>query len=85
MDVTVNGRQVPIVAQATKQGWMYVFNRETGEPIWPIEERPVPASDVPREKLWPTQPLRDVAAAVRAAGHERGRPDRLHPALRPRR
>jgi quinoprotein glucose dehydrogenase len=57
MDVTIDGRAVPIVAQATKQGWVYVLNRETGEPIWPIEERPVPASDVPREKLWPTQPF----------------------------
>lgn len=56
MDLTVNGRQVPAIVQATKQGWMFVFNRETGEPVWPIEERPVPASDVPDEKLWPTQP-----------------------------
>ncbi|MDP1569199.1 MAG: PQQ-binding-like beta-propeller repeat protein [Vicinamibacterales bacterium] len=56
MDLTVNGRAVPAIVQATKQGWMFVFNRETGEPIWPIEERPVPASDVPHEKLWPTQP-----------------------------
>jgi len=56
MDLTVNGRAVPAIVQATKQGWMFVFNRETGEPIWPIEERPVPASDVPGEKLWPTQP-----------------------------
>jgi len=42
--------------QATKQGWLYVFNRETGEPVWPIEEREVKASDIPEEKLWPTQP-----------------------------
>lgn len=57
MDVTIKGQRVPIVAQATKQGWIYVLNRETGQPIWPIEERAVPASDVPREKLWPTQPF----------------------------
>ena len=56
LDITVRGRRIPAVVQATKQGWMYVFNRETGEPVWPIEERPVPASDVPGEKLWPTQP-----------------------------
>jgi quinoprotein glucose dehydrogenase len=57
LDITVNGRRIPAVAQATKQGWLYVFNRETGEPVWPIEERPVKASDVPGEKLWPTQPF----------------------------
>ena len=51
------GKEVPIVAQATKQGFLYVFNRETGEPIWPIEERPVPASEVPGEPLSPTQPF----------------------------
>jgi glucose dehydrogenase len=56
LDITVNGKRIPAIAQATKQGWLYVFNRETGEPVWPIEERPVPASDVPHEKLWPTQP-----------------------------
>jgi quinoprotein glucose dehydrogenase len=56
MDITVNGRRVPAIVQATKMGWLYVFNRETGEPVWPIEDRPVPASDVPGEKMWPTQP-----------------------------
>jgi quinoprotein glucose dehydrogenase len=56
-DVTVNGRARKVVAQPTKQGWLYVFDRTTGEPIWPIEERPVPASDVPGEKSAPTQPF----------------------------
>ena len=56
MDLTVKGQRVPAIVQPTKQGWLYAFNRETGQPIWPIEERPVKASDVPREKLWPTQP-----------------------------
>ena len=52
------GEQVDIVAQATKQGFVYVFNRVTGEPIWPIEERPVPqGTEMPRETLWPTQPF----------------------------
>jgi quinoprotein glucose dehydrogenase len=55
VDVTMRGR-VPLVIQTTKQGWAYVFNRETGQPIWPIEERPVPQSDVPGERTWPTQP-----------------------------
>jgi quinoprotein glucose dehydrogenase len=57
MDVTQNGRVVPIVAQVTKQSFVYTFNRETGEPIWPIEERPVPASLIPGEKLSETQPF----------------------------
>lgn len=57
LDVNINGARVPIVAQATKQGWTYVFNRETGEPIWPIEERPVPQSDLPTEETSPTQPF----------------------------
>jgi len=57
MDVTQNGQVVPIVAQVTKQSFVYTFNRETGEPIWPIEERPVPASKVPGEKLSETQPF----------------------------
>ncbi len=52
-----DGRRVPMVIQGTKQGWLYVFNRETGEPVWPIEERAVPQSDVPGEKTWPTQPF----------------------------
>jgi quinoprotein glucose dehydrogenase len=56
MDVPINGRMVPIIAQATKQAFLYVFNRVTGEPIWPIEEKPVPAGLIPGEKLSPTQP-----------------------------
>ena len=56
-DITVNGRTIKAVAQPTKQAWLYVFNRETGEPIWPIEERPVPKGDVPGEWYSPTQPF----------------------------
>ncbi|HUF25160.1 MAG TPA: PQQ-binding-like beta-propeller repeat protein [Vicinamibacterales bacterium] len=56
MDVNVNGRRIPGVFQATKQAFLYSFNRENGQPIWPIEERPVPASTVPGEKLATTQP-----------------------------
>jgi glucose dehydrogenase len=52
------GRTIDIVAMASKTGYMYVFDRVTGEPIWPIEERPVPqGTDVPGESLWPTQPI----------------------------
>jgi len=56
-DITVNGRPVKALAQATKQAFLYVLNRETGEPIWPIEERPVPKGDTPREWYSPTQPF----------------------------
>ena len=57
LDITVNGETIKAVAQPTKQVFLYVFNRETGEPIWPIEERPVPAGDVPGEWYSPTQPF----------------------------
>ena len=52
-----NGQRVDAVAQSSKHGFLFVFNRVTGEPIWPIEERPVPKSDVPGEQAWPTQPF----------------------------
>ena len=57
LNVTVDGQSKPIVVQTTKQGWAYTFDRETGEPIWPIEEREVPSSEVPGEQLSPTQPF----------------------------
>lgn len=57
LDVMSNGRKVKAIAQVTKQAFTYVFNRETGEPLWPIEERPVPQSDVPGEQSSPTQPI----------------------------
>ncbi len=56
LDVNVNGRRIPGLFQVTKQAFTYAFNRETGEPIWPIEMKPVPPSKVPGEKLSPTQP-----------------------------
>jgi quinoprotein glucose dehydrogenase len=57
LTVRHNGKMVDVVAQATKFGFLYVFNRVTGEPLWPIEERPVPKSDVPGEEAFPTQPF----------------------------
>src|SRR5206468_6292416 len=57
MDITVDGKPVKAVAQATKQGLLYVFDRITGKPVWPIEERPVPQTDVPGEKTSPMQPF----------------------------
>ena len=56
-DLTVNGRRIKAVAQPTKQGWVYVFDRTNGQPVWPIEERPVAKGDVPGEWYAPTQPF----------------------------
>jgi quinoprotein glucose dehydrogenase len=57
VDMTVNGQPVKAVAAMGKQAMLYLFNRATGAPIFPIEERPVPQSDVPGEKTSPTQPF----------------------------
>ena len=56
-DITVDGRPIEAVAQPGKQAFLYVFDRVTGEPVWPIEERPVPRGDVPGEWYSPTQPF----------------------------
>src|SRR5690606_5508922 len=56
LTVTHNGKKIDAVAQPTKQGYVFLFNRETGEPLFPIEEVPAPPSDVPGEEAWPTQP-----------------------------
>jgi len=57
VDITIGGRRVRAVAQVTKQGFVYVFDRATGKPLWPIEDRPVPQSSVPGEKTAPRQPF----------------------------
>jgi quinoprotein glucose dehydrogenase len=56
-DITVNGRAIKAIAQPTKQSWLYVFDRTNGQPVWPINERPVPKGDVPGEWYAPTQPF----------------------------
>jgi len=56
-DLKVDGRRVKAVIQASKTAFLYVFDRATGKPVWPIEERPVPQSTVPGEKTSPTQPF----------------------------
>ena len=56
-DMQRNGRTIKAIAQPTKQAFLFVFNRETGEPVWPIEERPVPQSGAPGERSSPTQPF----------------------------
>src|SRR5438093_5119096 len=57
VNMTIEGSPVKALVQLTKPGYAYVLNRVTGKPVWPIEERPVPASDVPGEHAWPTQPV----------------------------
>jgi quinoprotein glucose dehydrogenase len=57
VDVTVDGRRVRAVAQVTKQAFCFVFDRVTGKPLWPIEERPVPPTTMPGDKAFPTQPF----------------------------
>lgn len=52
-----DGKTIEAGAQATKQGFLYVFDRLTGKPVWPIDVRPVPKSDMPGEQAWPTQPF----------------------------
>ncbi len=56
-DITVDGRKIKAIAQITKQGWVYVLDRTNGQPVWPIEERPVEKGDVPGEWYSPTQPF----------------------------
>ncbi len=57
IDITVDGREIKAIAQVTKQGFTYVFDRATGVPVWPIIERPAPQSTIPGERASPTQPF----------------------------
>jgi len=68
LDVEIDGRQIKAVAQPTKQAFLYVFDRATGEPVWPIEERPVEAGDIPGEWYSPTQPFPTKPAAYDRQG-----------------
>ena len=67
-DITVDGRAIKAVAQPTKQGILYVFDRVTGKPVWPIEERPVEKGEVPGEWYSPTQPMPTKPAAYAKNG-----------------
>jgi quinoprotein glucose dehydrogenase len=69
-----NGHDIPAVLQATKSAQLFVLHRETGDPLFPVEERPVPASDVPGEEAWPTQP---VSSALPPLSPERITPDQV--------
>lgn len=68
IDIQVDGKQVKAVVQVTKEAFAFVFDRASGEPLWPIEERPVPASDVPGERASPTQPFPTKPAAYDRQG-----------------
>jgi len=57
ISVTRDGKKIPAVAQVTKMGFVFVLDRLTGKPLFPVEERPVPKSEVPGENAWPTQPF----------------------------
>ena len=73
-DIEVQGIPVPAVIQATKTGMLYVFERTNGRPLFPITEKPVPASRVPGEQASPTQPFSSLPSLVAAgAGRPRGR------------
>jgi quinoprotein glucose dehydrogenase len=65
--ITINkdGKKIDAVASATKHGYVFVFDRVTGEPVFPIEEKPFPASDMPDEEAWPTQPIPTIPSFMR--------------------
>ncbi|MCH7825164.1 MAG: PQQ-binding-like beta-propeller repeat protein [Acidobacteria bacterium] len=73
VDLTVEGTEIPAVVQTTKQGFIFAFNRETGEPIWPIEERPVPQTEVPGNWTAPTQPYPTKPEPFEAMGLDEDR------------
>ena len=68
IDITVDGKPIKAVAQVTKQAFVYVFDRVTGQPVWPIEEQPVPASSVPGEHASKTQPFPTKPAPIDIQG-----------------
>jgi quinoprotein glucose dehydrogenase len=67
-DITVDGKRIKAVIASNKTGFLYVFDRVTGKPVWPIEERPVPKSTVPGEETWPTQPFPTKPPAIDRQG-----------------
>ncbi|NNE38046.1 MAG: PQQ-binding-like beta-propeller repeat protein, partial [Gammaproteobacteria bacterium] len=83
VDINVDGKDIPAVAQITKQGWVFLFNRITGEPVFPIEERPVPTdTNVPGEILSPTQPVPSKPPAFTRQGFSENDLINFTPALR---
>jgi quinoprotein glucose dehydrogenase len=82
IDINVNGRLIKAVAQVTKQAFVYVFDRVTGQPVWPIEDRPTPASNVPGESAARTQPYPTRPAPIDIQGVREEDLIDLTPALR---
>lgn len=82
MDVSVDGRDVRAVVQLTKQAFAFVFDRVTGDPVWPLEERPVPPSDLPGERASSTQPFPTAPAAFDQQGVTEDDLNDLTPAIR---
>lgn len=82
VSIKPGGRAVDAVVQLTKQGLVFVFDRLTGKPVWPIEERPVPPSDVPGERAWPTQPFPTRPPAIAELGVSEADAFDLTPELR---
>jgi len=80
--ITVRGRRIDAVVQLTKQGFAFVFDRVTGEPVWPIDERPVPQSDVPGERTAATQPFPTAPPPFTAQGTSLADAFDLTPALK---
>jgi quinoprotein glucose dehydrogenase len=81
LDITVDGKKIKAVAQVTKQGFVYTFDRVTGKPVWPIEERPVPQSDVPGEATAATQPFPTKPAPFDVQGTSVDMLNNLTPAI----
>ncbi len=77
-----DGKEIPAIVQVTKMGLVFVLDRLTGKPLFPVEEQPVPQSEVPGESTWPTQPVPLETSAAVAQQHECPRPDRRHARIR---
>ena len=82
LDITVDGKKIKAVAQVSKQGFVYTFDRVTGQPVWPIGERPVPQSDIPGEKTSATQPFPSKPPAFETQGTSLDILNDLTPALK---
>jgi glucose dehydrogenase len=79
IEATIGGKKVPAVAQMTKQGMLFMFNRLTGEPLFGMEERPVPRFDAPGDQAWPTQPFPVKPAGLTRDGMTRKEVSKISP------
>jgi quinoprotein glucose dehydrogenase len=79
IEATIDGKKIPAVAQMTKQGMLFMFNRLTGEPLFGMEERPVPRFDAPGDQAWPTQPFPVKPAGLTRDGMTRKEISKISP------